>query len=51
MQVKHDIVVGAKLSVARAVAEFEEKRDVEEPEKEKCEKSIEKIKDDTDKYL
>ncbi|KAG8125853.1 hypothetical protein E2320_021015 [Naja naja] len=51
LQVKNDIVVGAKLSVARAIVEFDEKKDVEEPEKEKCEKSIEKIKDDTDKYL
>ncbi|XP_029142063.1 doublecortin domain-containing protein 1 [Protobothrops mucrosquamatus] len=51
LQAKNDIVVGAKLSVARALVEFEEKKGVEEPEKEKCEKSIEKIKDDTDKYL
>ncbi|XP_039211913.1 doublecortin domain-containing protein 1 isoform X3 [Crotalus tigris] len=51
LQAKNDIVVGAKLSVARALVEFEEKKGAEEPEKEKCEKSIEKIKDDTDKYL
>uniref|UniRef100_A0A8C6Y209 Doublecortin domain-containing protein n=1 Tax=Naja naja TaxID=35670 RepID=A0A8C6Y209_NAJNA len=35
LQVKNDIVVGAKLSVARAIVEFDEKKDVEEPEKEK----------------
>ncbi|KAL7992218.1 hypothetical protein Chor_016474, partial [Crotalus horridus] len=35
LQAKNDIVVGAKLSVARALVEFEEKKGVEEPEKEK----------------
>ncbi|KAM6465429.1 doublecortin domain-containing protein 1 isoform 1-T1 [Liasis olivaceus] len=51
LEVKSDIVAGAKLSVARAIVEFEGKKGLEEPEKEKCEESIERIKDDTDKYL
>ncbi|XP_026520434.1 doublecortin domain-containing protein 1 [Notechis scutatus] len=40
LQVKNDVVVGAKLSVARAIVEFEEKKAVEEPEKEKCLKNL-----------
>ncbi|XP_053139020.1 doublecortin domain-containing protein 1 isoform X3 [Hemicordylus capensis] len=49
LEVKNDIVIGAKLSVERATVELEGGKVVEELEEKQAEETTEKIKDEADK--